>query len=57
MAKKDVYVPSYDIGFLSCTQNKGFRVINPIVLSFNQLIWKNNIVFFLLIQKTSLSLQ
>ena len=57
MAKKMFMFHHTTSAFYHVLKTKGFRAINPIVLSFNQLIWKNNIVFFLLIRKTSLSLQ
>ncbi len=44
-------------GFLSCTENGAFCAINPFVSSYNPYILENNASFFLLIQKTSLSLQ
>ena len=46
-----------DAGFLSCTENGVFCAINPFVSSYNPYILENNASFFLLIQKTSLSLQ
>ncbi len=64
MNKKPAYfgefMPTFsskDAGFLSCTENGVFCAINPFVSSYNPYILENNASFFLLIQKTSLSLQ